>query len=296
MEFAEDPAVDVNWGDEELGRTPFYRACGHGRLNVVEYLMKNARVDVMKPNNKGATVLFIACAVGEKEVVSLLLADPKIDTTKPDRAGATPFFMACQQDQWEVVLLLLADPRIDPNKTMNDRGSPLWQASQNGNLMVVQHLLASGREIDTKVTSSFNDSTAAEQGRLMGTRTSKVNDETDEDFERMKTTGPLCADLIDEYERDPMTMRHRLRCQPRLREYFIGHLFALVVFHSDNFVVTRDNADVSCKRFFDIASRLPLEVQMVLCNRVFGSPKDIILSRDSEPGFKFLVRTTTWQQ
>jgi len=107
----------------------------------------------------------------------------------------------------------------------------------------------------------------------------------------------LCADLIDEYEHDLVAVRHRLRRQPGLREYFIGHLFALVVFYADSFAVINDRtARSDTKRFFGITSQLPLDLQMVLCNRIFGSPRDIILSSDSEPGFQQLTRTTTWQQ
>ena len=114
-------------------------------------------------------------------------------------------------------------------------------------------------------------------------------------FERRKINSPLCADLIDDYERDPVATKHRLRRQPGLREYFIGHLFALVVFHSDSFAVINESlAHPDTERFFKITSQLPLDLQMVLCNQIFGSPRDIILSRDSEPGFQLLTRTTTW--
>ena len=396
--LADDPAVDVNWGDPEKGRTPFYRACGHGWTSVVEYLMRNPRVDVvkqqsqratpfliacennhkevvmllladpridpneeddggftpisiacqnghkevvsllladpridpMKPSNDGPTPFFMACQNGHKEVVSLLLADPRFDPDKPSNDGTTPFSVvcqnghkevvsqllaclkidlnkaddegltpisvACQNGHREVVSLLLADPRIDPNKPKNNHATPLWYASQNGHLVVVQHLLASGREIDTERRSAYNNKTAAEHGRRIVPR---GPDDTDEDYYRKKTNGPLCADLIDEYEREPEHLHvfHRLRRQPGLREYFIGHLFALVVFHSDSFVVINERlAHSGIRRFFRICARLPLDVQMVLCNRAFGSPKDIILSRDSEPGFKCLARTTTWQQ
>jgi len=204
--------------------------------------------------------------------------------------------MASQIGRNEVVSLLLADPRIDPNKPWSDQGTPLWYASQNGHLVVVQHILASGKEIDTKRRSDVQNRTAAEQGRAMGGRTKRVND-TDEDHQRKKTNGPLCADLIDEYERDPVAARHRLRRLPGLREYFIGHIFALVVFYSDSYVAINERlAHSDTRRFFSITSRLPLDLQMVLCNRAFGSPRDIILSRDSEPGFKCLARTTSWQQ
>jgi len=72
-------------------------------------------------------------------------------------------------------------------------------ASQQGRLVVVQHLLASEREIDTKMKSAYNNKTAAERARAMGARASKEADETEEDFQRRKTNGPLCADLIDAY-------------------------------------------------------------------------------------------------
>lgn len=39
------------------------------------------------------------------------------------------------------------------------------------------------------------------------------------------------------------------------------------------------------ERFFSIAERLPLDLQMVLSNRIFGSEKDVIISKDSGVGF-----------
>jgi len=329
--MADDPAIDVNWVGQDRGDTPLHRACRFRRLEIVtvllaqvkievnkgnkggasslflasqeghkeviSLLLADPRIDPNKPSKNGVTPFYVACQNGHNEVVSLLLADPRIDPKKPNNNGATPFFMACQEGHTEVVSLLLADPRIDPNKPRNDQSTPLWYASQEGRLVVVQHMLASGKEIDTRMKSTFNNQTAAEQGRAMGARTIKPADETEEVFQRKKTNSPLCADLIDDYERDVMVVRHRFRRQPGLREYFIGHLFALVVFHSDSFVVINERTAHSfTRRFFRITSQLPLDLQMVLCNRIFGSPRDIILSRDSEPGFQLLTRTTTWHQ
>jgi len=235
-----------------------------------------------------------ACQEGHPAVAEYLLSLKGIDPNKPINDGATPFCIACQQGHKEVVSLLLADPRIDPNKPTIVQTTPLWQASQNGHLVVVQLLLASGKEIDTRTRSTFNNTTAAEQGRAMGIA-AKGDHETEEDYERSKTNGPLCADLIDEYERDPVAVRRRLRCQPGLRESFIAGLFALVVFHSDSFVAINERlAHADTQRFFRLCDRLPLEIQMIVCNRAFGSPKDIILSRDSEPCFQLLDRSTTW--
>ena len=85
-------------------------------------------------------------------------------------------------------------------------------ASQQGRLVVVQHLLASEKEIDTKMKSADNNKTAAERARAMGTD-AKGPDETEEAYERSKTNGPLCADLIDAYEKDPAKVRSQLRKQ-----------------------------------------------------------------------------------
>ena len=212
-ELADDPAVEVSWGDPEVGRTPFYRACFFGRTSVVEYLMRNPRVDVVRQQSQGATPFLAACQEGHKEVVSLLLADTRIDPNEGDDEGYTPFFIACEKGHKEVVSLLLADPRIDPNKRDNDQSTPLWVASQNGHLVVVQHLLASAREIDTRKRSTYNNMTAAENGRALGGRSTKPADETEEVFQRRKTYGPHCADLIDAYEKDPPKVRSQLRKQ-----------------------------------------------------------------------------------
>ena len=42
-------------------------------------------------------------------------------------------------------------------------------------------------------------------------------------------------------------------------------------------------------RFFVIASKLPMELQMILCHRVVGSMKQNILHKDSEVAFKSLA-------
>jgi len=295
-ELVDDPAVDLNWVGEDRLDTSLHRACRFGRTKVAKELLMNPRIEVNKLNTFGCTPFFIACQESSLAIVEMLLGDPRVDVRWPHRDGHDPFLMACQRGHKEVISQLLADQRIDPNKPVDDQSTPLWCASQDGHFSVVQHLLASNREIDTRTRCTFNNKTAAEQGRAMGRRTAKLVDETEELFQERKTNGPLCADLIDEYERDPVAVRDRLRRQPGLREYFIGHLFALVVFDSDSFVVINEKlAHSDTKRFFKITSQLPLDLQMVLCNRVFGSPKDIILSRDSEPGFKCLARTTTWQ-
>ena len=47
---------------------------------------------------------------------------------------------------------------------------------------------------------------------------------------------------------------------------------------------------MQAQRFFSLASQLPMELQMVLCNRVFGLEGSIIKQIHSEKGFKKFVK------
>ena len=68
-------------------------------------------------------------------------------------------------------------------------------------------------------------------------------------------------------------------------------MFALVVFVSDGLLEIKDTTTrTPAARFFSIARRLPLELQMMLCHRVVGSAKEIIPGKDSEVAFKELAR------
>ena len=70
-------------------------------------------------------------------------------------------------------------------------------------------------------------------------------------------------------------------------------MFALVVFVSDGLLEIKDTTTTAA-RFFSIARRLPLELQMMLCHRVVGSAKEIISGKDSEVAFKELARRLLW--
>jgi len=232
-------------------------------------------------------------------MVSQLLTCTKLDVNKPDSEGFTPYYVACENGQKEVVSLLLADPRIDINKPENDQCTPLWVASQEGHLAVVQLILTSGREVDTQTESiagdeDWNSKTAAEVARFQETRVIS-EDEEEEDHARKQQNGPLIAALLDSFDLDPVTTRQKLRELPEVRDSHIQDLFSLVIFLCDGLLMVGPSASASSTnqravQFLQIAQRLPMELQMMLCNRMFGSAKDIVLTRDSELAFKRLVK------
>ena len=301
--LATDPSINVNCVGPEKDDTPLHRACRFGHVQVAEFLLKHPAVNVNQGNVGLASPFFIACQEGRHEVVSMLLKDPRIEVNKPQNQEGSPFFFACQNGHKEVVSLLLADMRINVNQLNDKRCTPLWIASHNGHLPAVQRILASERDVDTKAKSltggaSWTNMTAAEAGHFQ-TRRARYQGESDKEYDTSTQNGPLNAALIDSFDRDPVVTRQQLRELPELRDFFISDLFALVIFLCEDLLVFRGEATTPSSlstiphkavRFFQIVQCLPMELQMVLCNHVFGAGKDHVLTKHSEPAFKKLVK------
>ena len=74
--------------------------------------------------------------------------------------------------------------------------------------------------------------------------------------------------------------------------------FALTIFLCDDLLQLKPvsnpaatpNPAASATRFFTITSKLPMDLQMVLCHRVVGSMRQNIFQKDSEAAFKSLAR------
>ena len=296
--MARHPRMDLNWKDEEYTRTAFYRACFFGHADIVRVLLAAPTIEINHRQRQGATAFNIACQEGRLEVVDLLLADSRTDVITPDKLLASPFYFACQDGHETIVARLLADPRIEVNQLTDSSTSPLWITAQNGHLPLARLILASPCVVNTGVSTmsgslSWHGTTAYTIGKRQA-KSRKGSIESDEDFAKRVTNGPLIADLIHEYEENPVRVREEQRRHPTISKYFVAELFVLVVFHSDGYVRCGHKAGSNVARFFRIMDALPMEIQMVLCNRTFSSPASLVLTLLSEHGFRKLGRSSTW--
>jgi len=96
--------------------------------------------------------------------------------------------------------------------------------------------------------------------------------------------------LLERFKSDASKTRHATRVELGLLDDLAAEMFALVVFVSDGLLQIKDTTPSLAARFFSIAALLPLELQMVLCNRLVGSAKEIISGKDNEVAFKVLAR------
>jgi len=99
--------------------------------------------------------------------------------------------------------------------------------------------------------------------------------------------------LLERFTANAALTRYEIRMKLGVLDELAAQVFALIVFLCDDLlqlkpalVTTTFNPAVAT-RFFSIASKLPMELQMILCHRAVGS---VNLHKDSEAAFKSLAR------
>jgi hypothetical protein len=224
----------------------------------------------------GSTALHEAASLGNAAAVSVLLAHPGINVNLRDSIDCTAFMCAFEHGSVEVAGLMAQDSRVDVN-IPSRFFTPLWYSVHRGEVGLLRHLIASGKPLDV--------STVGRQSGYGGTWTSAL--------ETARFTHPFHAStaLLEGYINDPVETLRRVRAKLRFPCFSAANLFATVVFLCDGFLQgRRGQGGEPPLRFFAMAQRLPMELQMVLCHRVYGSTRDSIISRNSEVEFRKLAR------
>ena len=144
---------------------------------------------------------------------------------------------------------------------------------RGGSLDVIRWWIASGREIDLGEPGDFA---------------------TDAIYQADQCDNTEVASLLERFGEDEEETMQASRLEIGWYDAAAAEMFAVVVFVSDGLLQVVDTTPTPAARFFDIARRLPLDLQMVLCHRMVGSTKGIIQSRDSEAAFKSLTQGLFW--
>lgn len=103
--------------------------------------------------------------------------------------------------------------------------------------------------------------------------------------------------LPEKYDPRPLVQRFLANPEAVRRELIRKHnvfrhpaaLFARLVYFTDGYLTLHYTTGAAA-RFFALAARLPMELQMLLANRVYGCPETVIRLSESEAAFKALGR------
>jgi len=269
---------------------------------VHEVLREHGEVDVnwASPTQHSWTALHIACFHGSAEVVQLLLRCPGIAVNQLDVYGYSPFYRACLNGRVDVVRALLQDRRVDIGLVDRHGRLPLWRATYYGYCEVITWMLVlRGSELDL---------TRKGQDHLQGTKDYSVIEIAASEHKQDVVA------LLQRFEEDRDLTIHQLQVQLNLPVARAAGLFANIIFVCDDLLqVTKastpesatkplkassatatdvaEEAAEDAARFYAIALKLPMELQMILCHKVYRSQLENIRTRDSEQAFRSLART-----
>ena len=243
---------------------------------LAELMRQDPGFDVnLDQDGYGGTLLHYACLEDiSSPVIPLLLAHPGIYVNVKDKEGRTPFYWACCRSP-SCIREMLKDSRVNVNEPDDDGITPFWQAVSWSRIDVIRWWIASGREMDLGTPGDV--------------------DKTDAIGAAMKYDNTEVGTLLERFKSDAAKTRHAMRVELSWYNEAAAEMFALVVFVSDGLLQVNDTTTTTpAARFFNIARRLPLELQMMLCFRQVGSYKEIIPGKGSEVAFKSLAKRLMW--
>ena len=79
-------------------------------------------------------------------------------------------------------------------------------------------------------------------------------------------------EFVQRFRRDPSRVSHEIRQDLKLPKALAASLFAILVFLGEELLQLKAEEaknDLPSTRFFLITQRLPMELQMILCNHVY---------------------------
>jgi hypothetical protein len=198
------------------------------------------------------------------EIVRLLMSHPQIEATKS--WWHSPLHSAMVTDDVRMMMFLLQHPKIP---ITHEDGDFFHNACHSGNHRAVELIL----------TLRFQD--VDFEKRWPTLRGDQQFMCTPLEAARLKRNG-FVAQSIEAYLCRPTISRAVWSLAYRLPRPMAAHLFVLSVFFSDGYFATRlrprasrisgghTQKRESARRFFHLASRLPMELQMILALRAFG--------------------------
>lgn len=243
--------------------------------------------------NYEETFLASALRYGNIELAQLLMKCPGIDVNKENTMRRSPLYMLCSEIQnHSSIALLLDDPRTVVDWTMGSRNNPFWAAWFYNNLEIVEMILSHPMHT---VDLVYNKGLLSEEVRKRGKDYAKI------------------ASLICEFEVDYEGAKKRLirKRGPDKDSSQSAQLFLMVRLSEEGFFTIKKDFHWHARRIdgnikisftqssnpeekeqdltsfgetliavklFGILKKLPVELQMLLCNRCYGLSEKFIKS------------------
>lgn len=260
----------------------FHHACERGDIEEVTWCLEDPDLDINCTTDPSrCTVLHSLCwnshsRYGEnsyEEILKLLVVRPELDVNARSLCDKTALINACHMGYPERVRILLQRPELDVSTPDLFGCTPFWWTCYSGDLTILKLLIASGKDLVPEQGGMYNYEYYSPTAIASLLGNSKLF--------------PFLA-LLESYLKEPIKTTMKIQRELGMLDKMVANTFAQVVFVADDLLRVRGKSPTSS--FFNITSRLPLELQMLTCRRVYDDPREIILCRDSEPAFRDLAK------
>ena len=92
------------------GNTPFHIACEKNKIAIVQFLTSQSECNRECINNDGQRPLHIACeSAGNLDLVKYLVEDARCDINAKDHFGNAPLLIVCKKNSYYVKKLTLTE-------------------------------------------------------------------------------------------------------------------------------------------------------------------------------------------
>jgi hypothetical protein len=288
-------------------RTFLTLACEFGRREIVCMLLAHPKIDVNAPTAHGNTAFSMSALGNHCEMLEILIRDPRVDIHARNLWGRNAINFAARNSYSDVLTLLLKSTDIDVNSVSVDRPSAIIEACVQGNLEGVELILAFRENVDVEFVCD------------------RSNEAKFGCWWQYEDIMELIQDYRADRKTIRCMLRQKHGAEGEfffLCFFFLffitsfifffvdtlaANLFTCVVLFSDEFFKIRKVANrfsvrkldkesrihreeervkiSNATRFFAIARKIPMEIQMMLCNRVYALSRDLVSSINREISF-----------
>ncbi|ORY16673.1 ankyrin, partial [Neocallimastix californiae] len=137
--------------ENEIGDTPLSISCEKGNLSIIKYLIENG-AETDKCNSTGNSPLNLLCKIESEKslkIINYLIKNAKVDINFKDKNGNTPLLMASYFRNNEIILKLIENG-ADPNIQNNFGNTPLIVSYYFKNEKIIQELKKKGADMSIK--------------------------------------------------------------------------------------------------------------------------------------------------
>jgi hypothetical protein len=260
-----------------------YESIIYRKVKKTREIIQHPDVDVNEDTRRGLPFHNV-CLYGNTEQIQMFLAHDKIEPNIRNHYGETALHIVCFWEKNKAIKKLLNDERIDINSEDSSGVSCVVFAILHNDIEIVEFFMLHKKFDPDALQRRFKKNQRSE------TWLSLI--ELARYYRRYKT-----AKLLESYIENPELVIYQLKLKHRIPQAQALNLFALSIMCSDEYLLNNKK-----RKFFEIIVRLPIEIQMIICNFAYKiNKKDniIISNNDLDSAFihifsKCMAKKRSW--